>query len=335
MAEVSTRPGPTADSHASLGQFLRAVREHKGLSLLEMETQTRVHRNHLSALEAGDLSRLPSRPFTIGYVRSYARALGLDPDTEVSRFKSEFPDAAEPLRAPIGVAHQEVERRHPIVYVAVGLVVTAVVLWNVAQRTLSASAPTPSGVLAIQEAPPPAPVNPGQPITVGAPTSASVEQNTPAAYVTPGLEGDVARGPHGEPLVKPSAPLLGAPPVGAIFEPRGAVYGAAALPNTAVLQASKRIALIIRGPGGEIYFARPLAPGEAYRAPIGRGLSAETADPNGVNLYVGGRFKAALTDMQTPLDRVAAVAPPPAPASPQAPVQVAAAPAAAPAPAAH
>jgi hypothetical protein len=268
-------------------------------------------------------------------VRSYARALGLDPDTEVARFKTEFPDNAEPLRAPIGVAHDDPERHHPFVYVGIGVVVAAVVLWNIAQRTLTSNAPTPASVLAFQEAPPPPPVNPGQPIMVGAPTSAPVEQNTPAPYTTPGLDADITYGPHGDPIVakKPIGPSLGAPPVGAAFEPRGAVYGAPDAPNTVVLQASARTSVIVRGPAGEIYFARPLAPGEAYRAPLGRGLTVEAADPAGVNLYVAGRFKTALAELQTPLDRVGVVAAPAAQAAaaPPATGPAAAAPAATPA----
>ena len=38
---------------------------------------------YLSALEEMRLELLPSRPFTIGYIRAYAQALGLDPETAV------------------------------------------------------------------------------------------------------------------------------------------------------------------------------------------------------------------------------------------------------------
>ncbi len=46
---------------------------------------------HLTAIEAGQIDQLPSRPFTIGYVRAYAKALGLDADAIAARFRTEFP----------------------------------------------------------------------------------------------------------------------------------------------------------------------------------------------------------------------------------------------------
>src|ERR1700755_3649924 len=79
------------------------MREHRKLSLEELADLTRVRRAYLADIEAMRLDRLPSRPFTIGYIRAYAWALGLDGEAAVERFKSDEPDLNEPLPAPVGV----------------------------------------------------------------------------------------------------------------------------------------------------------------------------------------------------------------------------------------
>ena len=82
FAEPTGRgPAPDAARSATLGEHLRAVREHQDLSLLQLAELTRVRKVYLAAIEANDLEPLPSRPFAVGYVRTYARALGLDGDT--------------------------------------------------------------------------------------------------------------------------------------------------------------------------------------------------------------------------------------------------------------
>ena len=67
---------PNLHAGADLGQALQAIREHQGLTLEAMAGVTRVRRAYLADIEAMRLERLPSRPFTIGYIRAYAEALG-------------------------------------------------------------------------------------------------------------------------------------------------------------------------------------------------------------------------------------------------------------------
>ena len=72
-----------------------------------------------------------------------------------------------------------------------------------------------------------------------------------------------------------------------------------------VLQARKPASLIVRGPASEVYFARQLAAGEAYRAPIGQKLTAEVTDPAAFSVYVNGQPSRRSAGPQTPLDKVA------------------------------
>jgi cytoskeletal protein RodZ len=297
-------PAPASADFAQVGQYLRALREHRGLSLAQVADETRVRRLYLNALEEGEHGPLPSRPFAIGYVRSYARALGVDGDEIVARFRTEFPEDRAPLRAPIGVA-QEKDRARRLIYWAGGAVVCAVVLWNVAQRTIINDQPAPGPAFPSAELQSPLPTP--DKIKLGAPTPPPADQTVPQPYVTPGLPqtdptSDASAQPS-SPLSAPVAPPATAP---AQFESHGAIYGAAAKDGDVIVQAKKRAALIVRGPNGAIYFARELAIGEAYRVARGTHATADASDPAAFDLYVAGKFQGLLTEPLTPLD----IAPP-------------------------
>ena len=60
--------------------MLRRAREARGLALDAVADATRIARHHLEALERSDLDALPAGPFGKGYVRSYAKLLGIDPE---------------------------------------------------------------------------------------------------------------------------------------------------------------------------------------------------------------------------------------------------------------
>ena len=134
---LGDRVGPSPESFDQLGLYLRAVREHRGWSLVELAANTSIRKSYLGAIENGDMSGLPSRPFALGYVRAYAKALGLDGELALARFKQEHPERHEPLRAPVGVKHEDTEGQRPVVTVAVGALIACVVVWNVVQRVLS------------------------------------------------------------------------------------------------------------------------------------------------------------------------------------------------------
>ncbi|MBI4402348.1 MAG: helix-turn-helix domain-containing protein [Nitrospirae bacterium] len=70
----------------SVGEFFRQVRETKGLTLDEVASKTRIHPDFLKALEEGNFAKLPDQVFAKGFVRSYARSLGLDEEDAMRRF---------------------------------------------------------------------------------------------------------------------------------------------------------------------------------------------------------------------------------------------------------
>lgn len=59
------------------GAVLRRRREELGLSLNDMAASTRVHKTYLQALEEENLRMLPGTAYAVGFLRIYARELGL------------------------------------------------------------------------------------------------------------------------------------------------------------------------------------------------------------------------------------------------------------------
>jgi len=300
---------PTLQSGVDIGQALKAIREHRTLSLEDIAEITRIRRAYLADIEAMRLEKLPSRPFTIGYIRAYAQALDLDAEAAVERFKAEEPDLDEALRGPLGVDRGGDPRMVAIV-AGVIVILAAIVVWNVAQRALSANAPPPPTAPAGAAARALEDQRTG-PVSLGAPLPAPVESTTPAPYETPGL---AAAGPDG---VNRSAPAqLGVKADGEaaidpatlsrVFTANGKVYGApAGQPSSITLQALKSASLIVRGADGSIYFARQFAAGEAYRAPQLAGLTVDVSEPDSFQVFVAGQTRGLLPAAQASLTKLA------------------------------
>jgi transcriptional regulator with XRE-family HTH domain len=82
----------------AFGLELRRARERRGLTLEELCERTKVSVSHFSGLERGDISRWPAGIFRRAFIRSYAIAVGLDPEALVARFGRIFPDPADSQR---------------------------------------------------------------------------------------------------------------------------------------------------------------------------------------------------------------------------------------------
>jgi transcriptional regulator with XRE-family HTH domain len=98
----------------TLGNWLRHERERRGVTLLEISEQTKLSVPMLQGLENDDLSRWPGGIFRRAFARSYATAIGVDPDLVVRRVEAEHPTqddsmpvvaaAAQDKRATSGIA---------------------------------------------------------------------------------------------------------------------------------------------------------------------------------------------------------------------------------------
>jgi transcriptional regulator with XRE-family HTH domain len=70
-----------------LGQILREARETKGFSLAEVQERIRINAKFLKALENGEYETLPTPIHVRGFLRNYARFLGLDPQPLLDRYE--------------------------------------------------------------------------------------------------------------------------------------------------------------------------------------------------------------------------------------------------------
>ena len=93
------------------GAMLLAARTAAGLELIDVARETRVPIRHLKALEADKHDELPALPYAIGFVKAYARAVGLDSETMASQFRSETSKSAH-VPTPISLEPLD-ERRLP------------------------------------------------------------------------------------------------------------------------------------------------------------------------------------------------------------------------------
>ena len=69
-----------------LGHILREARETKGLTLAEAQEETRINSKYLAALENGEYDKLPTPVHVRGFLRNYARFLGLDSQPLLERY---------------------------------------------------------------------------------------------------------------------------------------------------------------------------------------------------------------------------------------------------------
>src|SRR3954471_1979957 len=79
-------PQPNPSELASFGEELRREREIRGISLKEIADATKISKRFLDAIERNDHKTLPAPVFTRGFVREYARYLGLNADEMVNRY---------------------------------------------------------------------------------------------------------------------------------------------------------------------------------------------------------------------------------------------------------
>ncbi|MGB1159573.1 MAG: RodZ domain-containing protein [Alphaproteobacteria bacterium] len=89
-----------------LAAILKAYREAYGLDLPEVSEHLRIRPHYLGMLEDGRYDELPARPYAIGFVRSYAKYLGLPVEDMVARFREEIDDLqAPPVPQKLAMAH--------------------------------------------------------------------------------------------------------------------------------------------------------------------------------------------------------------------------------------
>ena len=159
----------------AFGEALRKEREKRGITLDSVSDGTKISTRFLRALEAEQFDQLPGGVFNKGFVRAYARHVGLDEDKVVADYlvaAGLVPDAAlephggtdrsqgsahrsaDPLRITEAPAHaarleQELPREFPWLAVALAVVLALVMLaaWGYFSYRAHRGIPAPSHAL--------------------------------------------------------------------------------------------------------------------------------------------------------------------------------------------
>jgi cytoskeletal protein RodZ len=139
------------DMNGRIGADLRQARERAGLSVHELSTRTKIRESLLEAIERDDFSRLPGGLLARGHLRACASELGLDPESVVSRYRTEYPSEPPSLEV---LLHNRVDERvsrktfwwHPLPAAVLLVAATVVVSVVGLERTLRTMPSEPSAV---------------------------------------------------------------------------------------------------------------------------------------------------------------------------------------------
>ncbi|HTU69295.1 MAG TPA: RodZ domain-containing protein [Candidatus Baltobacteraceae bacterium] len=125
----------------ALGERFRAAREARGLTLSDVAEHIRIRSVYLAAIEDESWSAIGAPVYIRGFLRTYARFLGLDSEEVVAEFNSQESAPAAPVPAAPGsppkttyLADEEPAARYlsPLIWIAsiIAVVLIAVVVYN-------------------------------------------------------------------------------------------------------------------------------------------------------------------------------------------------------------
>lgn len=284
-AEDMRNRRPAEPPSEAIGSLLRARREAMGLSAAQAAKALRIRQVFIDALEEGRTESLPGSAYAFGFVRSYARLVGMDDERAVQQFKDEAKGIAAPI--PLVLPKALTESRAPgFSALVIGTILLAAAygawsLWGdqpVAVRP-SVSPPPP---IATPAPPPPAIALPAPEMLAvpPAPAEATTPQPMPAAPPAVALpappEALTVPEPPLQPVpaAAPAPPALAAPPV-----PAGPQY---------LVRASQASWVEIRAGDGRVLVSRVLAPGDVAVIPADPRARMVTGNAGGVVIEAEG-----------------------------------------------
>ncbi len=307
----------------TVGQDLRAARLKRGDEIAQVSRALKIRKDHLEALEGDRLEDLPGKTYAIGFVRSYARHLGLDPDHFVERFKHEISGRFEEQSREPASIHQE-EGRHYLphgwrIIAGVVVVLLGYGLWQLMAPSGDTSQQVPEAPVLTPPKPKPKPV----PQVVVAPP----QEATPSPATAPGTAGSAAQqasalpppaagartpatGPTQIPLPQPPAGMTppaprqqaAVPPAAGPARTFGRALSGGA--SRVVLRAHAPVRVTVKRPDGSVLLNRELAAGDTYQAPNEPGVTMATSDAGAVEVDVDGKNLGPVGQSQQILGRV-------------------------------
>jgi cytoskeleton protein RodZ len=286
---MSTADDIIAPTAARVGADMRAARERLGWELSDIARHLRIRRDYLDAIEVGQIASLPGHAYAVGFVRSYATALGLDPDEIGRRFRAEAAqiNRKTTLTFPAPVPERGVPAG-AVVLLSLVLCVGAYVGWyrfsSDGRPAADVVQPVPERLVALVE---PAPVPPVVvPPVVVPPVAAAAA--TPAQIVTAGISTNSAAA---------AMPPLGGLQLAAPVAPPASPAPLPGMPDGTriVLRAKADAWMQVRDPkGGQVLLNRILRAGETWPVPAKTLLMLDTGNAGGTEMLLDGVVMASL-----------------------------------------
>jgi len=87
-----------------VGTMLKEARVAQGLSIADVEKNTRIRAKFLTAIESDDFSSIPSPVYTKGFIKNYSDFLGLNSDEILAFFRRQTMDGGKNAIMPKGMA---------------------------------------------------------------------------------------------------------------------------------------------------------------------------------------------------------------------------------------
>lgn len=120
------------DENKTVGEILKDARLAAKLSVEKVSDKTRIGAAYLIAIEAGDFNALPGQVYASGFVRTYAKFLGLDAGEIYDKFR----DEAAGNRQRVKLAMMEPEREGGVphkkeILIAIGALIFIYALWTI------------------------------------------------------------------------------------------------------------------------------------------------------------------------------------------------------------
>lgn len=306
LREIS---GDSESPLETVGQDLRAARLRRGDEIAQVSRALKIRKDHLEALENDRLEDLPGKTYAIGFVRSYARHLGLDSAQYVERFKQDISGREEEQAREPAPIHQDEQRRLPQGWRVIAGVVVVLLgygVWHLLGSGGESSQPVPPppnlNPPHRAAAPRPAPVViPDQAATVSPAASEAAPADAASATPPPAAgpkspATQMAAAPAPVAAQKPSQPVAQATGQAAIpsgpavpaVPGSGQVYGAQNSNPRVVLRARGDTRVTVKSEDGTLYLNRDLKAGDTYQVPNQPGLIMATSNAAAVEVVVDG-----------------------------------------------
>jgi cytoskeleton protein RodZ len=266
---VSRQPDETIlAAFRDVGQILAEARREHNLTIKQVAAEIHIRQQYLIDIEEGQLSDLPGPVYIFGFIRTYARLLDLDEKELIRRIRT-LPDLPTYGRSQIQVPlRAEEEPNFPVLIVS-GILIFLMAIGGYFFLKPSAQVPLPVvNEMAIADPATQPKEGPSSPFTEeGAleappsalPDGASSQISSPDKTSLESPDSSVAKGETPKPVLQ----------------------------KKMMVKAKEPSWIEVRDESGRVLFMKVLKSGEEYVAPEKPGVTINTGNAGGIDIFIG------------------------------------------------